>query len=663
MKNLFKFFLPLIFFSFFGLLFVNNASADSLHWIEKSPMPTARWAFNAVTTADGNIYAIGGYSYALNPSYVVANEEYNPTTDTWTTRSSMPVAISGPATVGANNGKIYVFGGGVNDPTTNYLTNIVQEYDPSTDAWTMRTPIPTKRQTAAVLGNDGKIYVIGGATTTGTITPTNVVEAYDPTTDTWTTRAPMPTAREDLALAVTPTGKIYAIGGTADNINALNIVEEYDIATNTWTTRTPMPTARWGLRTLTAENGKLYAIGGLDAHSGCCSDYSTVEEYNPIADSWATSDNMLLQLVAPGATLGTNGKIYVMGGSNSYGIQQTNIVQEATIIASNQPPVPSSLSNEILNEGAAYSAAGSFTDTDSTSWIGTVDYGDGLGVTPLTLNLDKTFNLSHVYQEEGTYIVTVKVTDNQGATGTTTATISVNNAPFTIGAITAPTTPTQLGNVITASASITDQGALDTHTASWNWGDGNATTGTVTESNGTGIVSDTHMYTATGVYTITLTVTDDDGVAQTSTFQYLSVYNPTSQGLFSAGSKYTSPAGAYIQNTNLTGDVKFGLSYKYQGSMPVGDKQFTMNFKAANLAFNATTVSSLVISNGVGTLTGTGTINGSGTYNFLVTGNESANTIRIQITDSSNNVIYDTQLGNPATATPTTPVSGHVLAH
>jgi hypothetical protein len=42
----------------------------------------------------------------------------------------------------------------------------------------------------------------------------------------------------------------------------------------------------------------------------------------------------------------------------------------------------------------------------------------------------------------------------------------------------------------------------------------------------------------------------------------------------------------------------FGLSYKYQGDMPSGNRQFTMDFQTANFAFNATTVSSLVISDG-----------------------------------------------------------------
>ncbi len=341
----------------------------------------------------------------------------------------------------------------------------------------------------------------------------------------------------------------------------------------------------------------------------------------------------------------------------------------------NAPPPPhiNPFSGGTLNEGDTYTANGSFSDPNpnATSWTGTVDYGDNSGVQQLTLS-GMNFSLSHQYKDEGTYTVTVKITDNQGATGTGTATITVNNATPSVGTITVSTNPVQVNTAITASANFTDAGVNDTHTAIWNWGDStnsipDTSPGTVTESNGSGTVgADSHTYTAAGVYTITLTVTDDDGTQPaTQTFQYVSVYNPTSQGLFSAGQHFTSPAGAYPQNTSLTGTVKFGLSYKYQGTMPVSDRQFTMNFPAASLTFNATTISSLVVANNMATLTGTGTINGgSGTYNFLVTGVNGGG-IRIQITDPSNNnaVIYDTQPGAAATATPTTSVTGNVIAH
>src|SRR6266566_3142724 len=238
------------------------------------------------------------------------------------------------------------------------------------------------------------------------------------------------------------------------------------------------------------------------------------------------------------------------------------------------PPVINQLSNQTINEGATYSASGSFTDTDSTSWTGTVDYGDGGGAHSLTLNSDKTFSLSHVYQDNGTYTVTVRVTDNQGATGTGTATVTVNNVTPTVGTITAPSSPVLVNTAITASANFTDPGVLDTHTASWNWGDGNTTTGTVTESNGSGSVSDSHTYTATGVYTITLTVTDKDGGVGTSTFQYVSVYDSNTS--FAGGRSFDNPTTA---SPSTTGKVSFGISSKYNNSN-VLTGSVKMNFKA-----------------------------------------------------------------------------------
>lgn len=58
------------------------------------------------------------------------------------------------------------------------------------------------------------------------------VEVYDPSTDTWTTKAPMPTGRRQLAASVV-NGKIYAIGGYVNKGQpGLATVEEYNPITD-----------------------------------------------------------------------------------------------------------------------------------------------------------------------------------------------------------------------------------------------------------------------------------------------------------------------------------------------------------------------------------------------------------------------------------------------
>lgn len=351
--------------------------------------------------------------------------------------------------------------------------------------------------------------------------------------------------------------------------------------------------------------------------------------------------------------------------SNNYTgvVWKSNNVTYYESSGSNQAPIINSINSQTINEGDTYTASVNFTDPDSQSWTASVDYGDNSGVQTLTSNTT-SFNLNHLYQQNGSYTINITITDNQGASSSQATLVTVNNLAPVVYMISSSTVPVLLGTSINATANFFDPGVLDTHTASWDWGDGTTTAGTVSESLGAGSVNDSHTYLQTGVYEITLTVTDNDGASGSRTYQYISIYNPTSQGLFSAGQKFNSPTGAFLSNSSLTGRVKFGLSYKYKESDSVGHRQFNMDFDEADLHFDGNTVTSMVISNNIGTLRGSGTINKAGTYSFMVVGNSQTDTIRIQIKDLTGKVIYDTQPDASDTSNPTTPVSaGNVLVH
>lgn len=86
-------------------------------------------------------------------------------------------------------------------------------------------------------------------------------------------------------------------------------------------------------------------------------------------------------------------------------------------------PVVNAGGNTTVNAGVLFTRAGSFVDPGADSvWTATVNYGDGGGNVPLTLNPDKTFNLSHTYTP-GLRTVTVIVNDKDGVTGTATFTV------------------------------------------------------------------------------------------------------------------------------------------------------------------------------------------------------------------------------------------------
>lgn len=96
---------------------------------------------------------------------------------------------------------------------------------------------------------------------------------------------------------------------------------------------------------------------------------------------------------------------------------------QATIVVNDVAPQVAAFAGATIDQGATYSASGSFTDPGANTWTAVADYGDG---TSETLALSgKTFALSHVYAVHGSYTATVSVNDG-AATGTRTAVVVVN---------------------------------------------------------------------------------------------------------------------------------------------------------------------------------------------------------------------------------------------
>jgi hypothetical protein len=177
---------------------------------------------------------------------------------------------------GVVNGVLYAVGG------PGSTGQLVEAYDPSTNTWTTKAPMPTARHGLAAGVVNGVLYAVGGANFSSGIA-VQTVEAYDPSTNTWTTKAPMSTARYGLAAGVV-NGVLYAVGGTSDcapSITCIGItvqtVEAYDPSTNTWTPKAPMPTDRYALAAGVV-NGVLYAVGG---NSSISANLGTNEAFTP----------------------------------------------------------------------------------------------------------------------------------------------------------------------------------------------------------------------------------------------------------------------------------------------------------------------------------------------------------------------------------------------
>jgi N-acetylneuraminic acid mutarotase len=287
-----------------------DPEADS--WSFRAALPTPRSNLGLAATAEGRIVAAGGTS----SSGVVANVEvYDPATDRWTVAAPMLTARADFELVAGPDGLLYAIGGA---DAGGQLVGAVERYDPAADSWSLRTPMPTPRMSvAAATAGDGLIFTVGGMM----LPPDDYdgpdnypftvpfVEVYDPRSDTWTARGPLPWPRAWHALAAV-SGRLFVLGGFVGSFlvgQPVDTTAEYLPASDTWVTRSAMPTLRFNFAAATLGD-RLYAVGGETFGAP-----RAVEAYDPTADRLGPCPPLPMQLYDAGVAA-LDGKIYVVGG-------------------------------------------------------------------------------------------------------------------------------------------------------------------------------------------------------------------------------------------------------------------------------------------------------------------------------------------------------------
>ena len=298
-------------------------------WTSVAPMPTARTGAGAVVTPDGLIYVIGGYRSGGLTGVV---EVFNPTTNSWGTRAPMPTPRDDFAAVLGSDNLIYTIGGHYNSSVFPYEDGNsikVEAYNPATNTWTAKPSLPNGRsRPAAVTATNGKIYVTGGYSVGPEETLSSVI-SYTPGAASWTAvSASMTNVRTGHGSVTTADGRIYAVAGY-DGDNELNTFEYYVPGAISWATLPMIPTARKYTAAALA-GGKLYVIGGSAWLSASVAYSKANEMYDPATNTWTKAPSMPLGRFDHALVTGIDGRIYAIGGSAGGTPSMTNVVDVFT---------------------------------------------------------------------------------------------------------------------------------------------------------------------------------------------------------------------------------------------------------------------------------------------------------------------------------------------
>ncbi|MGD0586486.1 MAG: hypothetical protein ABSA86_12055, partial [Oryzomonas sp.] len=184
-------------------------------------------------------------------------------------------------------------------------TNVTEVYDPSTDSWSSKKPLPNNYVPNDIFGNmfiagaaaNGKIYVVVFAP------GQNATYEYDPVADAWAVKSQVPIGDYNPYALTVLNNKLYVLTSSS--------FAEYDPANDLWTIKAPLTSFR-SLATLVAvpSRNKLYAVGGVDSEGNVL---QSVTSYDPSMNAWAAEVSVPIPLKSQAAGE-IDGNLYLFGG-------------------------------------------------------------------------------------------------------------------------------------------------------------------------------------------------------------------------------------------------------------------------------------------------------------------------------------------------------------
>ena len=251
--------------------------AQSQQWTQLGDFP-------ADGRDDGTSFVIGNKAWCgtgLTGLFEIRRDFYafNFDTQAWEQASAMPIGQERQYAVGISfNNLGYVFGG-INQ--SNFL-NDLWEYDPASELWINRPSLPgAGRSGASGFIINQKLYIVGGKN--NDTEALNEVWAYDFSTQSWTQKANLPFEGRWRASTVVIHDKIYLLFGKDENERYHNEIYQYNPDADEWSLIGFFPGEGRNYVDVKVINEQIFCLGGVDSLGTFHND---LWRYDPELNTW-----------------------------------------------------------------------------------------------------------------------------------------------------------------------------------------------------------------------------------------------------------------------------------------------------------------------------------------------------------------------------------------
>jgi hypothetical protein len=268
-----------------------------------------RQSYTATLLQNGKVLVAGGYGGAGET--LSSAELYDPLTGQFTLSGEMTIPRAGQIAVLLNNGVVLLAGG----VTTGWVFVATAEvYDPNKNTFTSTGNMTVAREShTANLLKDGKVLITGGHHgRRSSIKIFSSAELYDPASNSFTLTSPMLTRRHKHDAVLLEDGRVLVAGGAdeRDEDGQYNSAEAFDPEAGLFSQVGEMNTSRYkfGGTSILLNNGQVLLMGGS----------SLTEIFDPITNSFhALAEGVGATRLFASATALPDGRVMLTGGYGS----------------------------------------------------------------------------------------------------------------------------------------------------------------------------------------------------------------------------------------------------------------------------------------------------------------------------------------------------------